>query len=39
MSEIREAVVKIAERVTVAELCARWHKLQEEPINPLDFVI
>jgi Rrf2 family protein len=39
MSEIREAVVKIAERVTVAELCARWHKLQEEPVNPLDFVI
>src|SRR6266480_981418 len=24
MKEVREAVVKIAERVTIAELCARW---------------
>ena len=39
MKEIREAVVKIAERVTVAELCERWHKLQEAPITALDFVI
>ena len=39
MREIREAVVKIAERVTVAELCERWHKLQREPLMPLDFVI
>jgi Rrf2 family protein len=39
MKEIREAVVKIAERVTVAQLCERWHKLQHEPMNALDFVI
>jgi Rrf2 family protein len=39
MKEIRQAVVKIAERVTVAELCERWHKLQEAPITALDFVI
>ncbi len=39
MKEIREAVVRIAERVTVAEMCERWHKLQQEPLNPLDFVI
>jgi Rrf2 family protein len=39
MKEIREAVVRIADRVTVAELCERWHKLQEEPLNPVDFVI
>jgi len=39
MKEIREAVVKIAERVTVAELCERWTKLQQEPVSPLDFVI
>ena len=39
MKEIREAVVRIAERVTVAELCERWHKLQEAPITALDFVI
>ena len=33
MKEIRDAVVKIA------ELCERWKKLQQEPVNPLDFVI
>jgi Rrf2 family protein len=39
MKEIREAVVRVAERVTVAELCQRWHKLQQEPLSELDFVI
>jgi Rrf2 family cysteine metabolism transcriptional repressor len=39
MREIREAVVRIAERVTVAELCERWGKLQQEPLTALDFVI
>ena len=39
MKEIREAVVKIAERVTVAELCERYRKLQIEPLRALDFVI
>src|SRR5215472_5402169 len=39
MKEIREAIVKIAERVTVAEMCERWHKLQQEPRSSLDFVI
>lgn len=39
MKEIREAVVKIAERVTVAELCERWHKLQQDPLKVLDFAI
>ncbi|SPE50905.1 putative HTH-type transcriptional regulator rrf2-like [Verrucomicrobia bacterium] len=39
MKEIREAVVKIAERVTIAELCDRWNKLQTEPLSPVDFVI
>lgn len=39
MKEIRDAVVQIAERVTVAELCARARKLQQEPLSPLDFVI
>src|SRR5512143_2075616 len=31
MKEVREAVLKIVERVTIAELCERWHKLQVEP--------
>src|SRR5438132_14301804 len=39
MKEIREAVVKIAERVTLAELCAQSRTLQAEPPNTLDFVI
>lgn len=39
MKEVRDAVVKIAEAVTVAELCDRWRRLQQEPLNPLDFVI
>src|SRR3954470_14118454 len=37
MKEIREAVVTIAERVTIADLCARWHKLQDQPLAALDF--
>ena len=39
MKEIREAVVRIAERVTVAELCERSRKLQQVVIPALDFVI
>ena len=39
MKEIREAVVKIAERVTLAELCERARKLQRDPAQALDFVI
>src|SRR5206468_3313952 len=39
MKEIREAVVKIAERVTIGELCERWRRLQQEPRTPFDFVI
>jgi Rrf2 family protein len=39
MKEVREAVVKIMERVTVADLCDRWRRLQQEPLNPFDFTI
>src|SRR5262245_21416610 len=39
MKEIRDAVVRIAERVTVAELCERWSKLQDEPLKAIDFII
>jgi len=39
MKEIREAVVSVAERISVADLCQRWHKLQREPVPALDFVI
>ncbi len=39
MKEVREAVVKLAEHITVADLCERSRKLQQEPLGPLDFVI
>ncbi len=39
MKEIREAVVKLAERITVAELCQRSRQLQQEPRSPADFEI
>ena len=39
MKEVREAVVRIVERVTVAELCERWRRLQHEAVNPFDFTI
>ncbi len=39
MKEVREAVVKVAERVTIAELCERSRRLQPESPQALDFVI
>ena len=39
MKEIRDAIVRVAERVTLAELCERARKLQQEPVAALDFVI
>jgi Rrf2 family protein len=39
MKEVREAVVKIMEQVTVADLCDRSRRLQQEPLSASDFVI
>jgi Rrf2 family protein len=39
MKEIRDAVVQIAERVTIAEMCERSRKLRQQPMDVLDFVI
>ena len=39
MKEVREAVVKIMEHVTVADLCERYRRLQNEPVTPFDFNI
>ena len=39
MKEVREAVVKIMERVTVADLCDRARTLQAEPLHPFDYTI
>ena len=39
MKEVRDAIVKILENVTVAQLCERVRRLQGEYDNPLDYVI
>ncbi len=39
MKEVREAVVKLAERISIADLCERSKKLEQVPLGPLDFVI
>src|ERR1051326_3300822 len=39
MKEVREAVVRIAERLTIADLCERSRRLKQEPVDVLDFVI
>src|SRR3954447_13139506 len=39
MKEARDAVVKIAEQVTVADLCNRSRSLQDQPLIPFDFII
>jgi len=39
MKEVREAIVKVLEQVTVADLCDRSRKLTQGSENPLDFVI
>ena len=39
MKEVRDAIVKILEEVTVAQLCDRVRALQGTHANPLDYVI
>ncbi len=39
MKDVREAIVKILEGVTVAELCSRVRHLESVQTNPLDFII
>lgn len=39
MKELHEAVVRIAERITIEDLCQRARKLQQEPVTSFDFVI
>ena len=39
MKEVRDAIVKILEDVTVAQLCERVKKLQGAQANPLDYII
>ena len=39
MKEVRDAIVKILEGVTIAELCQRARRLQATQVGALDFVI
>jgi Rrf2 family protein len=39
MKEIRQAIVQIAEKVTIADLCERSRTLAQEPVPPIDYVI
>ena len=39
MKDVREAIVDILEKVTVADLCERAQKLKGEPADILDYVI
>jgi Rrf2 family protein len=39
MKEVREAIVKILESVTLAQLCERVRSLQGAQASPLDYVI
>ena len=39
MKEVRDAIVKILETVTVAQLCERVRRLRGDYDNPLDYVI
>lgn len=39
MKEVRDAIVKIVERITVKELCERAARLRYEPASALDYVI
>ena len=39
MKEVRDAIVRVAEHITIAELCKRARDLQQTPLNPIDFVI
>jgi Rrf2 family protein len=39
MKDVREAIVKILESVTVAELCNRAKALEGARANPLDYII
>lgn len=39
MKEVREAVVRIMEKTTLADLLERSRVLEQEPLSPLDFTI
>jgi len=39
MKEVREAIVQILEKITVADLCERSRQLRSQPADVLDYII
>ena len=39
MKDVREAIVNILEHVTFADVCDRWHRLEQAPTSAHDYVI
>jgi Rrf2 family protein len=39
MKEVRDAIVRVVEHITIAELCTRSRELHKTPLNPFDFEI
>jgi Rrf2 family protein len=39
MKEVRDTIVRLAEQISLAEICARSRTLQGDPMGALDFVI
>ena len=39
MKEVRDAIVRAVEHITIAELCNRSRELHKNPLNPIDFEI
>jgi Rrf2 family protein len=39
MKEVREAIVRVVEHITIADLCHRSRALHKTPLNPIDFEI
>ena len=39
MKEVRQAIVQVTDNISIQDLCNRHHKLRQEPMTPLDFVI
>jgi Rrf2 family protein len=39
MKEVRDSIVQVMEATTLGHLAARARKLEQQPINPFDFVI
>jgi DNA-binding IscR family transcriptional regulator len=39
MKEVRDSIVQVMEKTTLATLAERASKLEQQPVSPFDFVI